>query len=134
MSLSRKDLIIAYRNEGLSYREIAEKTQTSESYCRNICFRANRVKTKKQHDSEPEMGLCIYCGKLLVNTDGAKPKKFCSDKCRYDYFNFEKKHKAYIRTCENCKKEFVAYGNRHKRFCSRDCQNAAIHKGGAFHG
>ncbi len=132
MSLRTKDLIIAYREEGLSYREIAEKTHTSEGYCRNIWFRDNRAKQKNKQ--QPEMGMCIFCGKLLINNEGAKTKKFCSDKCRYDYFNFEKKHKGYIRTCEHCKKEFVAFGNRYKRFCSRECQNAAAREGGMHRG
>ena len=127
MSKQDKDLIVAYRNEGLSYHEIAEKVGVSEQFCRTVCSRANR---KKQHSKpEPAMGLCPECGKLLVNLPGHKPKKYCSDACRYKAHNWEKMHKPYIRTCEVCQREFVAYGYPNKRFCSRECQNIA-RKGG----
>lgn len=124
MNISQKDLIIAYRDKGLSYREIAEKTHTSEQFCRTVWSRANRAKEER----EPEMGLCLYCGHVLVNLPGAKPKRFCCDKCRNDYHNKIKSHKAYIRTCENCRNEFVAYGYPKKRFCSRKCRTLAERK------
>ena len=127
MSFTKKDLIVAYREEGLSYREIADKTGTSEQFCRTVCSRASRK--KQQSRPEPEMGLCRECGKLLVNLPGHKPKQFCSDDCRNRFHNWEKMHKPYILTCEHCHNEFVAYGYPKKRFCSRECQNAA-RKGG----
>ena len=126
MNSSQKDLIIAYRVEGLSYQEIAEKTHTSIENCRMICSRANRA--SKQIEREPDMNLCLYCGHLLVNMPGVKPKKFCSAKCCDDYYNRIKMRKTYIRTCEHCGNEFVAHGYPKKRFCSRECRTLAERK------
>ena len=128
MSISQKDLIIAYREAGLSYREIAEKTQTSEEYCRTIWSRTNRDNDSSAHDD----GLCRYCGQPLIFTEKAKKKQFCSDQCRNDFHNREKMRKPYIRTCEYCKTEFVAYGYPKKRFCSRECQTLATRKGSDY--
>ncbi len=130
MSFTQKDLIIAYREEGLSYQEIAEKTHTSIDYCRTVWSRANHA--KKQHKN-PDMGLCRYCGKLLVNLPGAKPKQFCSDKCRNDYHNHEKMRKAYILNCKYCGNEFVSIGYPKKLYCSHDCLVAAARKAGERH-
>ena len=132
MSSTQKDLIVAYRKAGMSYRDIAEKTHTTSDYCRTICSRANRAQRQKMQDAD--MGLCLYCGHLVVNTPGAKPKHFCSDKCRYDYHNWEKKHSGHIRTCETCGNEFVAFGNPKKRFCSHDCYCAFARKKEESHG
>ena len=125
MSTSLKDLIIAYHQKGMSYREIAEKTQTTEEYCRTIWSRFNR----QQLPFESDDGLCRYCGQPLVYTAGYKKKQFCSDKCCNDFHNREKKRKLYIRTCEYCKSEFVAYGYPKKRFCSRECHASSARKG-----
>ncbi len=126
MSFTQKDLIIAYREEGLSYQEIADKTHTSVDYCRTIWSRANRQ--YKGNPADFVNKICRYCGKQLILTPGAKGKQFCSDVCRTGFQNQQKKRKCYLRICEYCKKEFVAFGNRKKRFCCRDCQTAASRK------
>ena len=121
MSFTQKDLIVAYREEGLSYREIAGKTGASEQFCRTVCSRASR----KKLGDVPPVGMCRFCGKQLVYTEKAKKRHFCSDQCRNSYYNREKKHKSYIRDCECCGKEFVSFGYPKKRFCSRECRTIA---------
>ena len=122
MSFTQKELIVAYREEGLSYREIADKTGTSEQFCRTVCSRANKRKKKAcAHHEE----LCKFCEKPLDHVNGKRKKEFCSDQCRFAYYYREKKRKSYIRTCEFCGKEFVSSGNPDKRFCSRDCRTEA---------
>ncbi len=121
MRFTQKDLIVAYREEGLSYREIAEKTSTSEQFCRTVCSRVNQK--LKANSSSTDM--CRYCGKQLLHTNGAKKKQFCSGNCRTAYHNQEKMRKSYIRTCEYCKKEFVSFGYPQKRFCCRECRTEA---------
>ena len=127
MSFTQKDLIIAYRKDGMSYREIAEKTHTTEDYCRTVWSRANRE--IRVIPAVPDFYKdCRYCGKPLEHTPGAKKKQFCDDTCRNKFHNQLKLKKAYVRTCEHCGSEFIAYGYPKKRFCSRDCQTAASRK------
>jgi len=60
-----------------------------------------------------------------MQTEGRKEKKFCSDRCRNKWWNShlsEVKRKAmYEYTCPNCKKTFMAYGNRNRKYCSHEC-------------
>ena len=37
---------------------------------------------------------CPWCGTPVGRNINGRPRKFCSDKCRYDYWNYEKRHKA----------------------------------------
>ena len=43
------------------------------------------------------MSNCLNCQKAVQNTEGKRPKKFCSDKCRATYHNKNKaKESKYI--------------------------------------
>lgn len=121
VNTEQKELIITYRNEGLSYKEIAEKTGVTREYARTVCSRANR---RREIDSTIPMAdnVCKSCGKSLIHTDGKKKKQFCNAQCRNEYHNRMNRHRPYVLTCENCGNEFVAYGNPKKRFCSHECQ------------
>lgn len=120
-----KDLIVAYRDNGLSYKEVAEKTDTTEQFCRTVCSRAHRKRNDNQYQDD---GTCRYCGNPLSYTNGAKPKQFCDDKCRSDFYNRVKMQKTYILTCETCRQKFASHGNANKRFCSKECLRAARRK------
>lgn len=68
---------------------------------------------------------CRQCGKPVMQAKGRKAKYFCSDRCRNAWWNAhpEKvRRKAYYRlTCQFCGKEFVSYGNKNRKYCSRLC-------------
>ena len=124
--LQQRDLILILREEGLSYKEIAERTDTNPEYARYVCSKANRA-MQKQKENQSD-GICRFCGKKLTYTPGAKRKEFCDDKCRSDYYSQQKMRKPYVRRCEHCGKEFVSYGYPKKRFCCRDCRTMAERK------
>lgn len=114
-------LILAYREEGLSYEDIAKRTGVSSAYARNICSRDRRKRNHKQ-ENKTVADVCRFCGAPLIRTSGAKKKDFCDDKCRSDYHNQCKKRKPYICTCKCCGLEFISYGYPDRKFCSRECQ------------
>lgn len=123
----QKDLIVVYRNQGLSYAEIAEKLNVTPEYARTVFSRDRR---KDNHAATPvQSGVCRCCGKPVQSIDGKKEKFFCSPECRDKYHNQQKSRKPYVLACEYCGNEFVAYGNPKKRFCSRECQTLAGRKG-----
>ena len=68
---------------------------------------------------------CRQCGKPVLQTKGRKAKYFCSDRCRNAWWNAHPEkvqRKAYYRlTCQFCGKEFVSYGNKNRKYCSRLC-------------
>ena len=66
---------------------------------------------------------CRQCGKPILQAKGRKAKYFCSDRCRNAWWNAHPEkvqRKAYYRlTCQFCGKEFVIYGNKNRKYCSR---------------
>ena len=123
----QKDLIIAYRNQGLSYNDIAERLGVTAEYARTVFSRANRA-SRKNDQTRPN-GFCMNCGKPLDMTGDHRNRLFCDDKCRKEFHHQKASHIPYICVCEECGNEFVAYGNSTKRFCSRECQTLAGRKG-----
>lgn len=121
-----KELIVAYRDQGLSYKEISEKTGRTEQFCRTVYSRA--IKKKQMNQVFPS-GLCSYCGNPLPVTSGIKPRRFCDSKCRHDYYHREEKKVSYVLTCKYCGEQFVSYGNPNKQYCSRDHRTLAERKG-----
>lgn len=48
----------------------------------------NTVKSHiRRHPVLPGTVCCLYCGKPVLQNEGRKAKKFCSDKCRISYWN-----------------------------------------------
>lgn len=68
---------------------------------------------------------CRQCGKPVMQHKGRKAKYFCSDRCRNAWWNAHPEkvqRKAYYRlTCQFSGKEFVSYGNKNRKYCSRLC-------------
>ncbi len=120
MNERQKELILVLRDQGLTYREIAERTHVTPENARNICVRYPQNASDEATVSE---GTCIRCGKPIAQIPGTKSKKFCSDYCRRNFYNKKLVHKPHIRVCERCGNEFVAYGGYKKRFCCRECMN-----------
>jgi len=68
---------------------------------------------------------CLHCGKPFRMYDSWRDtptgKKFCSPECGYTYRVAKR-----TRVCEQCSKEFLAWGERHEtRHCSKECGYAA---------
>ncbi|MBR2418504.1 MAG: RNA polymerase subunit sigma-70 [Clostridia bacterium] len=82
-----------------------------------------------RHPDMPNTKLCKHCGKPVPQNIGHKEKKFCSDKCRMAWWNSHQdsvNRKAYYNlTCKHCGKEFESYGNKNRKYCSRECYLAA---------
>ena len=68
---------------------------------------------------------CRRCGKPVMQVKSRKAKYFCSDRCRNAWWNAHPEkvqRKAYYRlACRFCGKEFVSYGNKNRKYCSRLC-------------
>lgn len=121
-----------FRMRGAGYKAIAAVTGLSRDIVRNYC---------KSHglDGYPEelsvnmteqirKGLaCQNCGTPLIRPRTGRPRRFCSDRCRYEWWGV---HSSELRsgsdanykyTCAHCGREFTAYGNAHRKYCSHDC-------------
>lgn len=104
------------RCQGLTQKQIAETLGISKGSVRGYCYR-NPLDIKKNH--------CLECGRLVLSMPHRKEKKFCSDNCRMKWWNSHKdlvkKKAVYKFTCSYCGEQFESYGNKNRKYCSRDC-------------
>lgn len=99
---------------------------TVKSYCRRHGYSGDRQQVPKtETNNENAKARCKYCGISFFQKNGTKKKCFCSDKCRMAWWNSHqdlvKRKAVYIFVCKNCGKEFQAYGNKQRKYCSHQC-------------
>lgn len=114
ISSVQKDAILAMRQQGRSYQEIAERLALSPNTVKSVYHRAPK----------PEMSTldtCKNCGASLPQNIAGRKRTFCCDKCRYSWWNKRRRKQPYRLTCYCCGKQFISYGNRKRKFCSREC-------------
>lgn len=108
--------ISSLKQQGKSAAAIAEMLDIS----------VNTVKSYlRRHPGTEDTHVCPQCGKAVPQNKGRKEKRFCSDKCRMGWWRSHQaemdKKAYYTLVCQQCGKEFVSYGNRGRKFCSREC-------------
>ena len=81
MTLEEKNKIIELRNMGVGYGEISRILNIGKSTISTFLNRMN--------NENPVV--CKNCGKTLKMVKGKKEKKFCSDACRYTWWNEKRK-------------------------------------------
>ena len=71
--------------------------------------------------------ICQNCSAVLKQPEHGKKKRFCSDKCRlewwsknYELHNFGSE-KVYSFICRGCGKKFTSYSNKSRKYCSHEC-------------
>ena len=115
MTLEQKTKIITLRANGFTYANISKSLGLS----------VNTVKSFYRRCPEGVNAVCKFCGKPITQPKGTRQKKFCSDTCRMKWWNSHReegnKKAIYKYKCEYCGKEFEAYGNKKRKYCSRDC-------------
>ena len=75
----QKEKIIVLRQDGTSYKEIAEQLDLSVNTVKSYCQRHELQTYVKVRNS---LRLCIQCHAEIPQTPKHKAKKFCCDKCR----------------------------------------------------
>ena len=101
---SQKHNIIALRQKGMSYGEIANKLEISINTIKSFCRR-----------SLIELGknICKHCGKPVEQNPGRREKKFCSDACRMKWWSAhpEMGKRSVRLVCPVCGKSVPADGH-----------------------
>lgn len=126
MTDREKQLIADYRTEGFSYTKISRIMDISVNSVKTYCQRHGLGGVAVHENiSVEEILTCENCGKPVKQNPGRKKKRFCSDKCRNKWWNSHidqvKKKANYECICACCKKSFVAYGNKGRKYCSHEC-------------
>lgn len=127
MTDAQKNQIENLRAAGLGYKKIAEQMALSENtiktYCRRHGLGGNIAMQGKTENADNH--LCLCCSVPVKQNPGRKEKKFCSDKCRNQWWNarLDKVNRKanYDFVCVYCKKPYVSYGNKNRKYCSHEC-------------
>lgn len=131
MTDDEKRRIIVLRRGGIGYGKIAQQTGVSVNTVKSFCRRSNLTV------STDGKSVCECCGKQIEQVPGRKQKRFCSDKCRNQWWNghldLVQRKAVYTFTCPNCSKVFKTYGNSQRKFCCHACY-IEYRFGGGRHG
>lgn len=116
----KKQAVLMLYQQGQPYAEIAESLLISKNTVKSICRRSG---LKPLPSDGTDATVCKNCGKFLSQTMGSRKKKFCSDQCRYAWWNHSRHKQPYILTCHQCGEKFISFGNKKRKYCGRDCYN-----------
>lgn len=122
MTKNEKEKVCYFRTmEGLGYKTIAAKVGVSADAVKGYCRRNGMTGVAKKQP----VSACRYCGKELPEQKTGRKRKFCSDRCRNQWW---KEHPQlvtrtayYHSVCHCCGKEFAAYAHRGQKYCSHAC-------------
>lgn len=99
----RIETIGKLRAENYTYAGIGKALgmsgNTVKSICRKYGFVPNenaRKKNVNQAIAYEQQPRCKYCASVIMNPWNRKGKEFCSDKCRYRWWNRERRIMGYI--------------------------------------
>ena len=112
MTHEQKQKIADLRRAGYGYVKIAQELRISVNTVKSFCQR-NPVDIAKADN------ICKECGVNLVQNDGCKAKKFCSDACRIKWWNHHSNEMSVNAVCPHCGKSF--HGRKGRKFCSHAC-------------
>lgn len=119
MTDQQKEQIRTLRLQGIGYVKIGETLGISDNTVRSFCRRNGLGDTAKNTVS------CKQCGKPIKIISKRKPRIFCSDSCRTAWWNSHQdcvhRKAVYEYTCAHCGKQFTAYGNAGRKYCSHAC-------------
>ena len=120
MTNEEKEMIIGMHKAGMGYKAISKATGVPVTSVSSLCRRSR------------DEDRCLQCGAVLSHTPHRKKKKFCSDECRMLWWHSHQeeinKQAYYTKNCMYCGKEFVSYGNDHRKFCSKECYGMSRRK------
>lgn len=120
MTDNQKSQIMAMREQKLTYARISSILGIPEGTIKNYCFRHGMTTTRPQ--KEP---CCKNCGGKLTNTPKAKPRLFCSDRCKQIWWNKSRTERISAKIvphiCLTCGTIFMDYGVANRKYCSQKC-------------
>ena len=137
LQTAEKKQILELRQRGYGYKIIANVVGVDRDDVRALCknhglqgylgIGVSRASQKIPDIREyPES--CFHCGeKINTEHQRGRKSKFCSDRCRRTWWheNSDKKDRRetawYSFVCLYCGVDFKAYGNKHRKYCSRRC-------------
>lgn len=124
--------ILNLRKKGLGYRTIAAAVGLSRDSVRNYCKARNMAGYGVAASKNVEMmkecrAICHLCGGKVTQPKVGRPRRFCSDGCRREWWKLHpdavnrRETAIYHLTCARCGAEFISYGNQKQKYCTHNC-------------
>ena len=121
--------ICQLRHDGMSCLQIAAVVgipkNTIKSYLRRSAIAIVGASCAPDKTTIEDTTHCKQCGIRLVQNPQHKPRKFCSDHCRFEWWSANKallnKKALYFITCACCGLQFESYGNPKRKYCGHAC-------------
>ena len=137
MTQQQREQISILRASGTSFGKIATmlgiSVNTVKSYCKRNPITAAPASTPAPVQPK-RTAHCPQCNAALEQSPGHRQKRFCSTKCRTAWWKTHSE--AMIRKkftsieCQHCGTNFLQYGRRPRKFCSRTCYLAHRYRQG----
>ena len=132
MTEYEKQKIFELRTQGTGYKSIAALLGLTRDVVRGYCKRCGldgsaEVIQKNIELRQKNGVICALCGKPINQPKRGRARRFCSEECRRSWWKahpekaIPKNTAMYKCVCAYCKKEFMSYGNKNRKFCSHDC-------------
>ena len=122
----QKQRIVDMRRRGIAHSQIAESLGLSANTIKSFCRRINlpACAASMDTDNNESKDICKHCGKHLEHPPKNKPRRFCCDKCRFDWWNAQRntfiRKAAHRLVCACCGSAFTCYDKRRK-YCCHGC-------------
>lgn len=113
MTKEQKTLILYYREQHMTYRQIGEKLGLSPDTVKTFC---RRKRAQSERTEESVQAQCRNCGAPVHPLPGRRERLFCSPACRTAYW---RKHNL-LGYCAGCG-ALLTGGSASRKYCSHAC-------------
>lgn len=129
MTEAEKASVARMRMASIPYAQIAAELGMSVNTVKAYCQR-HGVKPEQDPQQKPDVATrpdaCKLCGRRLLKRAGRKPRFYCSDLCRRNWWRDHgnramNRRTFYATTCTGCDRVFQSYGNSKRKYCSHGC-------------
>ena len=91
MTSQQITMLTNMRSSGAGYQRIANTIGVSKDAVKKYCQRHGM---RSETGAARSLQFCPNCGIRLVSLAGKKAKRFCSDRCRYSWWNAQHRQEA----------------------------------------
>ncbi len=128
MTDASKKRITDMRIAGMGYKAIATALDMTRDAVKSFCKRNNLAgdgACVSLNAGVTPGTSCEECGAALTQPSKGRVRRFCSDKCRRDWWQkhpeYRTRSAVYELRCVRCGKFFKSYGNKNRKFCCHNC-------------
>ena len=121
MTTTQKETIKQLREQHIGYTEISKAVGLPVNTIKSYCYRQGLHTEALLTNAD----VCKCCGKVIKVKSKTRPRIFCSDKCKNDWWyrnrEVRKNENIVEYTCGSCGKRFTDYVHAERKFCSLAC-------------